>query len=107
MALNRRPYLIVNSHGIEMPSQRIPIIPWQHIREVYRRFDLWGHMYLDFLLRGSEYERARFRIWRGLATQLGKQSGRSRISVIISSLDVPPEKVFAAVRRHMTRQGLD
>src|SRR6266571_7029002 len=52
-SLTRQPYLVIDSDGLRLPTLGIPRLPWQQIREIRQRGDLFGNAYLDLHLHPS------------------------------------------------------
>jgi hypothetical protein len=80
--LKLHPYLVINSEGITVQSGVELFISWKDIRDIKRSSDLFGHWHVNLMLR-----------------EPNSSAGRHRrvVSLIITSLDKPPEVVWQTI----------
>jgi hypothetical protein len=83
----RQPYLIIDSSGVHLPTLGIRLLPWEQIREIRQRSDLFGNSYLDLVVPSSNDSRLHRRLRDGI------------LSIVITRLDVPSEQIRQTIQR--------
>jgi hypothetical protein len=96
----KEPYILVDRQGIHFPASGFPVILWPEIYQMRRRIDIWGHRYIDLFIREEEEYVRKLNGWRWLQFKLTRRIG-DPVSIVISSLDVPPEEIYKILQSHL------
>src|ERR1051325_1042355 len=98
----REPYITVSPEGLRIPTTGMPLIPWRDIRELRLRRDIW-HSYIDLFLHSRDAYICRLAGWRRVLAKLRRKTGDGDLSFIISSLDTPPDEIYQAMQRFLSK----
>ena len=93
-----RPYVTLNSEGIQTANPGLPFIPWSDVKALYRH-DLTTHSVVKVVLTSADKYAKLAPRWKLSKVAMERTPNGLAVCFLITSLDVPPDQVCREFRQ--------